>query len=417
VNYEEYLKGGGKMPEAEETPLDNQIPEKEADKIDQADGSIEDLGLELPDIPLPMTEPERAVIEDAFKGKSAFRLAIVGVGQGGSRIAEAFWNLGYRRVCILNTAKQDLASVDVPEDNKLLVGDSGGAGKDPDKARAVFERNYEDILDFLRRSFEGGFDRVIVCAGAGGGTGAGGVEVIVNVCHDLCQSLGVERGSSFSSQVGAIVALPTRAEGQKVQSNAESTCSSLIKMSKENKLSPMVLLDNEKIKQIYPGLSISKFWKTANNSIVSLLHVFNRISAQDSEFTSFDRADLDTVFASGIITFGATPIDPDKINETAISHAIRDNLRNSILAGVDLSTGNIAAAVLIGHKDYLDEIPQESIEHGFEQLTRQLGEGSTVHRGIYPSNQKTLAVYTVIGGLQPPEELFSYFFKTDRRYK
>ena len=63
--------------------------------------------------------------------------------------------------------------------------------------------------------------------------------------------------------------------------------------------------------------------------------------------------------------------------------------------------------MVIGDKGTLDHTPQGSLEHGFEQLTRLLGEGSTVHRGIYHTSKKGLVVYTIIGGIEAPEQLFS----------
>ena len=147
---------------------------------------VDDLGIDLPDIPLPDDEPIEDAIKDTFED-AAFNFAIVGVGQGGSRLAESFWNLGYRRVGIINTAKQDLSLINVPEQNKLLIGD-GGAGKNPDAADEVFRTRYEDILDFLKRTFGTSYERVLVCAGAGGGTGAGGVARVIDICHDLNQS-------------------------------------------------------------------------------------------------------------------------------------------------------------------------------------------------------------------------------------
>ena len=131
---------------------------------------VEDLGIDLPDIPLPDDEPIEDAVKDTFDD-AAFNFAIVGVGQGGSRLAESFWNLGYRRIGVINTAQQDLSLIKIPEENKLLIGD-GGAGKNPEAADEVFRTRYEDILDFLKKTFGTGYERVLVCAGAGGGTGA-----------------------------------------------------------------------------------------------------------------------------------------------------------------------------------------------------------------------------------------------------
>jgi cell division GTPase FtsZ len=394
-----------------EEPDQNQVevPEnKEEIQGGLVEESLEDdLGVDIPDIPLPSLEEfEEPLIEDEFE--SAYKFAVVGVGQGGSRLAETFWKLGYRRVAVINTAAQDLKPISIPEKNKLLIGGKGGAGKDRKVAKNLFENQREDILDFLKKTFKGGIDRILVCIGAGGGTGAGGGPLVVEICHDLCQTFGVEN-SSEDAKVGAILALPTKSEGSRVKNNAQQTAEELIKFATEGTLSPLIILDNERIKHLYPKLSVNKFWSTANTSICSLFHLFNKIACQDSEYTAFDKADLDTVMASGIISFGAVPVKAKEggIEETDISHAVRDNLKKNILANIDVATGNVAACVVIGDKDTLDETPQESLEHGFDQLTRSLGDGSTVHRGIYHTSKKGLVVYTIIGGIEAPDQLFN----------
>jgi len=394
-----------------EEPDQNQVeaPEnKEEIQGELVEESLEDdLGVDIPDIPLPSLEEfEESLIEDEFE--SAYKFAVVGVGQGGSRLAETFWKLGYRRVAVINTAAQDLKPISIPEKNKLLIGGKGGAGKDRKVAKSLFENQREDILDFLKKTFKGGIDRILVCVGAGGGTGAGGGPLVVEICHDLCQTFGVEN-SSEDAKVGAILALPTKSEGSRVKNNAQQTAEELIKFATEGTLSPLIILDNERIKHLYPKLSVNKFWSTANTSICSLFHLFNKIACQDSEYTAFDKADLDTVMASGIISFGAVPVKAKEggIEETDISHAVRDNLKKNILANIDVATGNVAACVVIGDKDTLDETPQESLEHGFDQLTRSLGDGSTVHRGIYHTSKKGLVVYTIIGGIEAPDQLFN----------
>ena len=396
--------------EAPETAPET-LPETHTDASEPT-AEVEDLGIDLPDIPLPDDEPIEDGVKDEFDD-AAFNFAIVGVGQGGSRLAESFWNLGYRRVGVINTAQQDLSLIKIPDENKLLIGD-GGAGKNPDAADEVFRTRYEDILDFLKKAFGTGYERVLVCAGAGGGTGAGGVARVLEICHDLNQSLGKETKDT-DAKVGCILALPTRGEGIKVQENSKKTVTKVVDLQKAGVVSPLVILDNEKIKQLYPKLTVNQFWGTANNSICSIFHLFNKISAKESAYTTFDKADLDTIFSSGIIMFGATP--SKDTTDTGISYAVRDNLRKNILAGVDAATGNVAACVIIGDKESLDNIPQSSLEHGFEQLSRMMGSNSTVHRGIYAGAKKGLAVYTAIGGLQAPENLFDYFFKVDRFYK
>ena len=138
--------------------------------------------LMMPDAPdeVEQLENEMKVIDDKFK--ASFNFCFVGAGQGGSRVAEAFSRLGYQRVAAINTAEQDLNTLKL--ENKLCVGD-GGAGKEPDLAKKAIEEKSEDVLDFLRYSFGPSFDKIFVCAGAGGGSASGMVIPLVNISKEI----------------------------------------------------------------------------------------------------------------------------------------------------------------------------------------------------------------------------------------
>ena len=66
----------------------------------------------------------------------------------------------------------------------MCIGD-GGAGKDPAKAEKLFNGRKEDVLDFMRDSFGDDIDRIFVCAGAGGGSGAGMCEPLIHAAEEL----------------------------------------------------------------------------------------------------------------------------------------------------------------------------------------------------------------------------------------
>ena len=349
----------------------------------------------VPDIPMPQ-ETTTSAIEDTFS--AGFRFAFVGSGQGGSRIAASFYKNGYRRVCAINTAEQDLVNISLPDSNKLCFG-AGGAGKDPSIAKQLIQQKKEDVLDFLRRSFGPTLDRIIICVGAGGGTGAGTVVDLVDIGLDLQQALRCN-----CKQVGVIAALPKISEGTQVSANAWNVLTRLYELVEKRYISPLILVDNEKIGAMYPRLAVDPFWDTANASISTLFHLFNTVCVKNSHYTAFDRNDLLTILNSGLVTFGATPVV--KWNDaTDISYAVRNNLKRNILSGVNVSTGRIAGAVIIGGISILSSIPQLHLDHAFEQLTRMLKEGtSTVHRGIYRGDKDNLVIYTVIGGIGRPEE-------------
>src|SRR5688572_24518688 len=50
---------------------------------------------------------QQAKVTDEFEHDTAFHMAFLGTGQGGGRIANSFWSLGYRRVGVFNTTDQD----------------------------------------------------------------------------------------------------------------------------------------------------------------------------------------------------------------------------------------------------------------------------------------------------------------------
>lgn len=363
------------------------------------------------DIPLPddaaMNEHSDVIKDECDAG---FKLAFIGAGQAGARIVESFYKLGYRRVCAINTTEKDLNGIDIPESNKLVMDiGEGGAGKDPGKGSKAVDDFKEDVYDLMRSCFGKEYDRVIVCVGAGGGTGSGACLRLIEVCREAVRSLRIEEAGGEPA-VGVMVSLPMVSEGQKVNANASELLDELFAMAGTRKgskkvarqISPLVVVDNERIHSLYPGLPVTKFWDVANRSIAGLFHLFNSIVSQDSDITTCDKADLNDVLSSGVITFGACPVRK-WASSTDISHAVRDNLRKTVLVGgIDLKSSEKAACVFLGGQEVLDEVPHEYLDHGFDMLSRVMADNSVVHRGIYKGSKPGLTVYTMLGELDPP---------------
>ena len=285
-------------------------------------------------------------------------------------------------------------------ENKKCIGD-GGAGKDPSVAEKLYNNNKEDVLDFLKYSFGENVDKVFVCAGAGGGSGAGTMEPLIHSAQELQES-----NKSRSNKVGVILALPKHSEGKRVCANALETLKRATQLVEEGVVSPLIIVDNEKITKLYPNLSVTKFWQTANMSVAGVFHLFNMISAKDSSFSSFDKKDYETVLESGNLIFGTSNVK-DYSDAISIARSVRENLKNNLLCGgFDLATANMAAAVAIASEEVLNEIPETHLDGAFEQLNRLLGEGSTVHRGVYSGNKNELKIFTAVGGLDAPAEKF-----------
>ena len=367
------------------------------DKVKAMYGESDSLDISMPDMLIPPPPQEKEEVKEIKdEVEVSFNFAFMGAGQGGSRVAEGFYKLGYRKIAVLNTAEQDLNTINL--DNKLLIG-SGGAGKDPSQGEKAFSSRKEDVLDFMKYSFGEEVDRVFVCAGAGGGTGAGTVAPLVKTAQEYQESVG-----SKSKSVGVILALPKKSEGKKVSENAHNTLSKIWGLVESGDVSPLILLDNEKISQMYPNLVVSNFWQTANMSMAGLFHLFNLTTAKDSSYSSFDSNDYKGILDSGLIVFGASNVQDWK-DPVSISRAVRENLQNNLLSGgIDISGGSCAAAVVIGGKEQLDNIPQSHLDGAFDQLTRMLQDSSTVHRGIYSGDKPELTIFTTVGNIPKPVE-------------
>jgi cell division GTPase FtsZ len=377
---------GGRVPAA--PPAPPQTPE-------------EGTGIELPELDFePSVREEEAERDDPFE--SAIRMAFIGTGQGGGRIAEAFFELGYARCCAVNTTNQDLTGLKIPA--KLVIGNNrGGAGKDPEQGRLAADESAEDIMDLMMRSWGPGVEQVYICVGTGGGSGTGSWPRIVELVEQYCKSTDVEK--PFNKHIGIIMSLPKRSEGARVQRNAHTAVTKAVEFAKAGKISSLVLVDNAKIHELFPRLPVKRFWSVANKAFATVLHTFNLLAAQNSEYNTFDRADLRSVLRNGLMIFGMTRVYRWQAQED-ISQAMRKNLTGTLLAeGFDLSKADMAGAVIVAHDTVLEDVPMENIDYAFNSLGRVLGnEGITLHNGIYEGRGEGMRVFTIVSGLESPIE-------------
>jgi cell division GTPase FtsZ len=270
---------------------------------------------------------------------------------------------------------------------------SEGAGKDMTVGASAVKRFAGDIHQALARKFSKD-QYIMVCAGGGGGTGCGGVKEVIELCLE------------HTSNVGCFFTLPKDTEGEKVRHNTAETLAVLFEMAAQKKISPLVLVDNDKVAEMHRDWGITTWYKLANTEITSLFHQINLVCAQDSEIHAFDPADYGTIMKSGrCLIFGSLDIPADNIDQSSISNYMRENLNSGLLAkGFDnhYAESKIAGAILMGKEDVLGNIPMDYLEMAFGVLNRVIGDG-TVHRGIYVNDKIPLRVYSMIGNLPLPE--------------
>jgi len=356
----------------------------------------------LPTLDLEQYQPhveEEVGVVDNIKGSTRF--AWFGAGQCGGRLVKSFYDLGYRKVLAVNTTHHDLDLLDIPAAQKFLmdIGEKG-AGKDPSRGRDAVQQCQQEILHSARQTFGTQVDRIMVCFGAGGGTGSGSVKGLIEIAKRYARYIGLK---DPNKKVGAIMTLPTVGEASSpmVAENAYEVAKDLTKMAADGKISPLIIVDNDKISKMYPGMTVRQFWPSINNTVAALFDIFNRLSSMSSRYTSFDPVDYHSIIESG----GCAIMGLTKVTEFgdkfALSQAVKKNLEKTLLAGgFDLSSARLAGCIAVGGKKQMHNVKglQDNIDYAFDVLSEITG-NATIHRGIYEDNKDSLRVYTIIGGL------------------
>jgi len=354
-------------------------------------GSAFDL-VDLPDIEEVSVEEQSPRLDDDVTNY-AVRFGIIGAGQGGGRIASTFWDLGHRRVVLVNTTEADFRGQS-GSTKVVLPTESGasGAGKNPSVAREAVSRNGELVRDAIRDYIGHDVDRILITVGGGGGTGTGSAVGLVKIAQQFMKDNGKNPRS-----VGLIVSKPKASEGEQVQENFRGLIEDLKALED---VSPLVVVDNELINKRFPHAGVAQFWKLANSNLCGLFDIFNILASNVSQFVSFDKADYESVLSSGNLVFGLAKI-PEFTSTSALCDALRSNVKKNLLGDeFDLSTATHAAGILVADQETLNDLPQAALDEAFLTLNRVLGNKVTLHQGVYPGNKPGIHLYTLVGGMK-----------------
>jgi len=185
------------------------------------------------------------------KDKSSI-IKVIGVGGGGGNAVNHMYREGIEGVdfFICNTDAQALENSPIP--NKIQIGNAltagRGAGSNPEVGRKAAEENITDIIESLGVNTQ----MVFITAGMGGGTGTGAAPVIAKAAKDM----GI-------LTVG-IVTTPFSFEGGR-------RCDAAFHGIEEirESVDSLLVISNDRIKEIYGNLPISKAFGYADNVLAT----------------------------------------------------------------------------------------------------------------------------------------------------
>jgi len=327
------------------------------------------------------------------KKERSLAFGVLGSGQAGSRIAEAFFQLGYDAV-VVNTAIQDLKFIELPDSNKLLLEYGvGGASKELEIGKAAAETHRDAIAQLINDKLSNSQVNIL-CLSLGGGSGAGSCETMVDLLSETGKPMVI------------ITVLPMDTEDAQAKSNALETLSKLTLLVKNKKVSNLLVVDNAKIESIYHDVNQMDFYNVANKAIVGPLDAFNTFSSLASSTKSLDPMEFSKILidGEGLSVYGELTVE-DYQDDTAIASAIINNLDGNLLSGgFDLKQTRYAGFMIVANKEVWSKIPSSSVNYASAMINDFCGTPKGVFKGVYVVDmpEPVVKVYSFFSGLGLP---------------
>jgi len=333
-------------------------------------------------------------VSTPVKKERSINFGVVGTGQCGGRISEAFYKLGYSAIAI-NTAKQDLKFINIPETNKFLIEYGlGGAAKDLSIGREAAESVKDELAEFIDAKLEDSQVNIL-CLSLGGGSGAGSCDTMIDIL------------SATGKPLVVIAALPMNTEDAQTKANTVETLAKLAKYSQSRKVNNLIVVDNAKIASLLSNISQLDFYGKANDIIVEPIDIFNNLSSMPSHVKTLDPMEFGKMLmdGEGLSVYGSFDVSNYE-DETSIAEAIIANLSGNLLAtGFDIKQAKYVGALIIANKSVWDKIPQASVDYAMGMINEACSNPLGVFKGVYVVDmpEDIVRVYSFFSGLGLPD--------------
>lgn len=266
-------------------------------------------------------------------------IKVIGVGGGGGNAVNHMYRQGITDVSfvVCNTDNQALAKSPVPVKIQLGADTTAGlgAGGNPEVARKAAEESIDKIQEILKDNTK----MVFITAGMGGGTGTGASPIVAKAAHDM----GI-------LTVG-IVTIPFAFEGNlKIRQALEGVA------ALSEHVDAILVINNEKLKQIYPDLELSNAFAKADDVLTNAAKAIAEIITVPG-YINTDFADVYSIMKDGNVAIMNTGYAS---GEDRITKAIEDALNSPLLNTNDVSG---ASKILLSlYCSYSHQIRMEEVE-------------------------------------------------------
>jgi len=322
-------------------------------------------------------------------------IKVIGVGGGGGNAVNHMYRQGIKDVdfAVCNTDAQALMNSPVPYKVQLgsALTEGRGAGNKPDVGRDSAIENIKDIEKLLG----GNTKMVFITAGMGGGTGTGAAPVIAQAARDRkILTIG-------------IVSIPFRNEGRlRIQQAIEGI------REIENHVDSLLIINNERIREIYGDFPISKAFSKADDVLAIAAKGIAEIITCPG-FINVDFEDVRTVMQnSGVAIMGSFVAEGENRARKAVEGALNSPLlNNNDICGAKNILVNITSGetkeVTMDEMNLVNEFVQEMAGNTADLIygvavDPEMGEEISVT--VIATGFKTSSIPEMNSGIQPQRE-------------
>ena len=342
------------------------------------------------------------------------KIALIGVGQGGGKITEAFIRYqqetneaAIQEAIAVNTASADLRGLElVPAENRVLVGQAdvrgNGVGADNELGAEVLSNDIEEVQNAIQSIRLHEIDAFLIVAALGGGTGSGGAPVIAEHLSEV-----------YETPVYGLGVLPGRNEGAIYSLNAARSFKTFV-----DSVDNLFLFDNGAWSS--SGETIEEGFERINEELVTryslLFNAGEAVTKEDVGESVVDASEImNTLDSGGISSIGyASESVEDEINTGIISRLRGDpkpdktNLTNRLTSltrratlgrltlPAEVESAERALVVTSGHPRFLGRKGLERSRKWIEDETGSM----EVRGGDYPIPEaKSVGTIVLLSGL------------------
>lgn len=319
---------------------------------------------------------------------------VIGLGQGGGRIAHEFGKGFDIPTVYMNLAGVDFTHIPaMPKD--ILIFEEGGTGRNPEFGERMVRESFDDVEYFLDRQDFIEAKYVLVCVGGGGGAGIG-------FMFPLLDWLVVRK-----KEVLLVYTLPEKREGIPTKPNALEALDKLIVRYLQKEKISTLLVDNDFCVKQY-GNGKSDYWGAVNVGIVASLKRFWLLTELDrfkrfidvsAGYKALDKNDVRRILFSRSGYIDLRQIVLDDMDEDGLARRIRES--SLVFGSLDIrTTKRYVVSVGIPDDWKTKRHTLEFVEEIFQSVSKATRHTPDVIRCSYFNKKlKSLQVHLLLSGM------------------